>query len=573
MKRTLTTIIFTAVVMTAITGGAAAYDITTDSLYRHLSVLADDSLEGRRVGEPGEWKAAQYIKGVFESAGLQPGGIDGTWFQEFEFIKAIEFGERNQLTVNGQELQLNEEFIPMRQSASAAFSFDDIVFVNYGIAMKEKDGDYNDYDGLDVTGKAVVIKRFSPEPEDSVEVDFSRYESLTSKITAALDHDAAGVFFITPEDHDDTLTSMGPVRITPKDIPIVFLRRAALERLGLEISRPQIDAINGEAELIKVRDTGYNVVGFLPGEVDSTVVIGAHYDHLGWGGPGSGSRYLEKEPQIHNGADDNGSGSSVLLELARVFASRPTPPRHTMMFAAFSGEEFGILGSSHFAREMPIDSGTIRMMVNMDMIGRLQEQDKGLAVMGTGTTEAFGPYFDSLATGDIKITQKESGQGPSDHTAFYNRGIPVLMFFTGAHQDYHKPQDDIELIDFPGLLKVAGIVEGAIDHFDRYEGELTFVKTKDPDAGGRRADLSVTLGIMPDFITEVKGLKIDAVSPDRPADVAGLLKGDVITQLGDIAVGDIYDYMNALGGFRKGDTVIVTVTRGEENLDVMVVFE
>ncbi len=552
--------------------GVELYQPTTDSLRAHLSVLAADSLEGRRVGEDGEWKAAQYIKSVFEAAGLQPKGADGTWFQPFGFVKEIAFGENNRLVVNGVELKLQDEFQPMKQSASAAFDFNEIVNVDYGIKTEPDDGAYNDYAEKDVAGKAVIIKRYAPGSEDNPHVDFSAYESLTSKINTALDHDVAGIFFITPEDHDDTLHAIGPVRITPKDIPITFLRRNGLTRLGLSLSRPQIDAAAGEIELLKVRDTGYNVLGYVPGATDNTIIIGAHYDHLGWGGRGSGSRYLGEEPMIHNGADDNGSGTAVLLELARQTASARDHLNHSYLFAAFSGEEFGILGSSHFARDMTIDSANVLMMINMDMVGRLAEQENGLAVMGTGTTEAFTTYFDSLSRDDVKITQKKSGQGPSDHTAFYNRGIPVLMFFTGPHNDYHKPEDDIEKIDFDGLLTVSDVVGKTIEYFDSYEGVMTFVRTKDPGAGKRRSSFSVTLGIMPDYITEVRGLKIDNVSPDGPADKAGLLAGDIVIRMGDVEVGDIYDYMNALGKFRKGDTVLVTINRSGETTDATVIF-
>jgi len=194
-------------------------------------------------------------------------------------------------------------------------------------------------------------------------------------------------------------------------------------------------------------------------------------------------------------------------------------------------------------------------------------------VMGTGTTEAFTVYFDSLRREDVKITQKKSGQGPSDHTAFYNRGIPVLMFFTGAHNDYHKPEDDWDRIDYAGLVTVADVVTDLVSYFDRYPGPLTFQKTKDPDEGKRASTFSVTLGIMPDYVAEVKGLRVDNVQPDRPGERAGLLAGDIITRMGEIEIGDIYDYMNALGRFRKGDTTVVRVNRNAETVDLTVVFE
>ncbi len=555
----------------AVSGRPSSYTISTDTIYKHISVLADDSLEGRQVGESGEWKAAQYISSVFESAGLAPGGDKGTYFQAFEFVKRISLGDKNRLAINGQELELNEEFVPMRQSASTDFAFDHVVHVEYGIKVDEEDGDYNDYEGRDVAGKAVVIKRYAPSSEDSTDIDFEKYSSLTNKIQTALDHEAGGIFFVTPEDRDDTLQAIGPVRVYPKEIPIVFLRRQGLERLGLSLSHPEITSAVGETELIKIRDTGYNVVGSLPTDNDTTIIIGAHYDHLGWGGPIS--RYRGEEKMIHNGADDNGSGTAGLLELARYFSSVTDRTKYSFWFVAFSGEEEGILGSSHYAKSMTVDPGKVRMMVNMDMIGRLKDQEHGLAVFGTGTCLEFQEYFDSLSRGEMKMVFRAPGTGPSDHTAFYNRRIPVLHFFTGAHQDYHTPSDDIDKIDLEGTVKVANLVAKVISDFDRYDGALTFQKTKSPGAGKSRAAYTVTLGIMPDFIAEVKGLRVDAVSVDRPGERAGLLEGDIIIKMGDIDVGDIYDYMNALSKFHKGDSTIIIVERGADTLSLTVVFD
>ncbi|MFH1372479.1 MAG: M28 family peptidase [bacterium] len=564
-------LVLISIVAFGINAGSAEYLISPDSIQHHISVLADDSLEGREVGEIGEWKAARYIKTVFETTGLIPLGDSNSYLQAFGFIKRIDFGDGNRLTVNGVELELYEEFQPMQQSAGMSFAFDSLVSVGYGIKVGEEDGDYDDYRNRDVTGRAVLIKRFSPSsPEDSA-IDFSRYSSLTAKIQTAIDHGVTGVFFITPEDHDDTLQGFGPVRVNPKNIPIIFLRRLGLERLGLDLSLPQIASAVGETELVTIRDTGYNVIGCLPTDNDTTIIIGAHYDHLGYGGPSS--RYRGEEKLIHNGADDNGSGTAALLELARHFHAKRDSVKYSQVYIAFSGEEAGLLGSGHFVRNMTIDSTKVRMMINMDMIGRLKEQDNGLAIFGTGTCTEFKDYFDSLDQGDMTMVFKEPGTGPSDHTSFYNRKIPSLMFFTGAHQDYHKPSDDIDKIDFEGIASVANLIAGIVIDFDHYPESLTFQKTKDPGGGRRPASLSVTLGIMPDFITEVKGLRADGVTPDRPADRAGLIEGDIIIKLGDIKIGDIYDYMNSLSKFRKGDSTEVVVVRDADTLTLLVVFE
>ncbi|RKX25904.1 MAG: peptidase M28 [Candidatus Zixiibacteriota bacterium] len=320
------------------------------------------------------------------------------------------------------------------------------------------------------------------------------------------------------------------------------------------------------------QDTGYNVVGYLPGKVDTTVIIGAHYDHLGWGGTGSGSRYHGKEPRIHNGANDNGSGSAALLELGRYFASQRGDMKYSLLFIAFSGEEYGLLGSSYFTHHMSIDSSKVRMMINIDMIGRMSEQKHGLAISGTGTCQAFKAYFDSLSPGDLKVTVINSGVGPSDFTSFYKCGIPVLNFFTVTDPDYNTPEDDIDKIDCEGIVQVANLVTELIVHFDQFDGSLTFHKTGD-SKGIQKRNFSVTLGITPDFITKVEGLRIDGVSSDRPGEHAGLLEGDVIIKIGDTKVGNIYDYMNSLNKYRKGDSAEVIIIRQNDTLQLKVVFD
>ncbi|MCH8027321.1 MAG: M20/M25/M40 family metallo-hydrolase [candidate division Zixibacteria bacterium] len=572
MKRLkLSLLICLALILAASNSLSGSYKITGQAVYEHISILADDSLEGRQVGEAGEWKAAQYISSVFDDIGLARAGDNGSNLQAFIFTKKIELGQNNRLSINGQELKLIEEFEPMRQSASLGFSFENVVFVNYGIIVDSSDGSYSDYDGLDVDGQAVIIKRYAPDSTDNPHVDFSRYSSLTNKISTAISQGAAGIFFITPSSFDDTLPKFGATRITPKDIPIVHLRRAALEKLKLDLDSPLIMAAVGETELVKTRDTGYNVLGLLDTGNDSTVIIGAHYDHLGWGA--AGSRYLGKEKMIHNGADDNASGVAAILELARYFESQKDELNYSILFAAFSGEEAGLLGSNYFSKNMTVNSEAVRMMINFDMIGRLKDQESGLAIFGTGTTEQFKFYFDSLDSDELQVVNKEPGTGPSDHTSFYNQGIPVLHFFTGAHNDYHKPSDDIDSIDIEGTVKVIELAAKTIKHFDMLKEELLFQKTVDPNAGRRRASFSVTLGIMPDYIAEVKGLRVDGVTPERPGDRAGLLSGDIIIGLGGNPIGDIYDYMNCLGKFRKHDTTYVVVERANDTLKLEVIFE
>jgi len=560
-----------AAAMVASSTAQAAYDITADSVYNHIAVLAADSLEGREVGEPGEWKAARYIISVFRQAGLDPKGDSGTYLQAFEFTKRVDFGPANRLSVNGQPLEIGVDYQPLPHSASAEFDFDSIANVGYGIITD--DSSHNDYSGHDVSGHAVLIKRYAPRsPNDSTAQDtiYDRHMDLVSKMTTALEHGASGVFFCTPESEDDSMQVIPATHVTPKDIPIIFLRRAGLQKLGLDPADPRIMNAAGTTDLIRVRDTGYNVVGYLPGATDTVQIVGAHYDHIGWGG--AASRYRGEEHRIHNGADDNGSGSAALLELARYFSSRRDNLRSSILFIAFSGEEAGTLGSGHYVRNWTVDRSKARLMINMDMIGRLARQERGLAILGTGTCPEFKDYFDGQDLGSLKVAFKESGSGPSDHAAFYNDSIPCLFFFTGAHADYHTPEDDIEKIDTDGIVTVANLIVGILEHFDTFEGPLTFHRTRDRGASAGPSHLAVTLGIMPDFVSEVQGLGVDGVSPDKPADRAGILKGDIIIKMDERAIGDIYDYMNALQRYRKGDACRIQLVRGTDTLTVTVEF-
>lgn len=549
---------------------SASYEISADSIYRHISVLADDSLEGREVGEPGEWKAAGYIQAVFEKAGLLPMGDTGTFLQPFYFIKSIEAAESTNLAINGHKLNLGDDYVPLKQSGSGAFEFDEIVNVGFGITLDSADGDYDDYAGKSVEGKAVLIKRLAPEGEAYRDIEFNKYSSLTDKIMSAQKHKAAAVFFVTPSEvADDSLPAPAVTNITAKTIPIIFLKREGLAKMQLDISDPKIMSAVGQVEMLRTRDTGYNVVAYLPAQTDTTVILGAHYDHLGWGGPAS--LYHGEEPMIHNGADDNASGVSAILELARYYSARRDSLRYSLLFIAFSGEEAGILGSTWFAKNMTVDSAKVRMMLNLDMIGRLQEQEEGLAILGTGTCLEFKQCFDSLTVEDLKIVQKKSGSGPSDNTPFNNRKIPSLFFFTGAHKDYHRPSDDVDKIDTKGIVQTANLVSDIIDYFDDRGGTLTFQKTKGSDRGGRPA-FSVSLGITPDHVAEVEGLRIDGISAEKPAQRAGLLESDIIIKIGSITIGDIYDYMNSLGKLHKGDTTAVIVIRDNDTLSIDVIF-
>jgi Zn-dependent M28 family amino/carboxypeptidase len=306
-----------------------------------------------------------------------------------------------------------------------------------------------------------------------------------------------------------------------------------------------------------------NVIGFIDNKAENTVIIGAHYDHLGYGDENS----LYKEGKaIHNGADDNASGTTAMIMLAERLKKRNKSCNY--LFIAFSGEEKGLYGSSHFVKNPTIDLSKVNYMINLDMVGRMR--DSSLVIYGTGTSPAWNETLDKIQMKDLKFKKSESGIGPSDQTSFYLQDIPVLHFFTGQHADYHKPSDDADKINYEGMFEVVSFIDSVITRLD-HQGKLIFTRTKNEDAQKSRK-FSVTLGVVPDYIYDGKGMRIDGISPEKTAEKAGLKKGDIVVKMGTISVSDMMSYMEALGKFKKGDTTTVTVIRNGQKADFKVQF-
>lgn len=312
--------------------------------------------------------------------------------------------------------------------------------------------------------------------------------------------------------------------------------------------------------------TGRNVLGYVDNGAENTIIIGAHYDHLGMGVFSSRST---GEPAIHNGADDNASGVAAMLRLAQYFASG-AEPSNNYLFMAFSGEELGLYGSKHFASNPTLDLSKVNFMLNLDMVGRLNDE-KSLAVSGVGTSPAWKTAMESIEVGGIKVVASESGVGPSDHTSFYLQDLPVLHFFTGQHEQYHKPEDDATLINYNGMLDVTNYIIALVDDLSS-AGKIAFTKTQDEQDTPRRASYKVTLGVMPDYVYSGTGMRIDGVMAGRAAANAGMEKGDVILKIGETEVKDIYGYMDGLSKFNEGDKTVVVFKRGEETIEKEVTF-
>lgn len=310
--------------------------------------------------------------------------------------------------------------------------------------------------------------------------------------------------------------------------------------------------------------TGRNILGYIDNQAPQTVIIGGHYDHLGYGK--EGSLYVG-EPDIHNGADDNSSGVAGVIYLAESI-KKSKFKNYNYLFICFSGEEKGLWGSNYYVNHTGTDKTKINYMVNMDMIGRLNPERK-LAISGIGTSPLFNKVIDSVKEPSFSVKKDSSGLGPSDHASFYNAGIPVLAFFTGQHGDYHKPSDDAHLINYEGVKDIVQYIYNVVKTLEK-EPKLTFLKTRDESQS--RVSFNVTMGVMPDYLYDGKGLKLDGVKENKPAHMAGLMKGDIVTRLGEFEISDIQSYMKCLTVFKAGQTVDMTYLRDGKEMKGKVTF-
>ena len=525
---------------------------TTDSagpgqIYEDVRFLSDDKLEGRQPGTAGEDKAAKYISERFRALDLTPAGDEGSYLQHFDFAAPARTLDATNLVVDGKSLRSQKEFFVFSGSPNGKAS-GKALYVGYGITAPELNHD--DYAAKRKYKKAIFIIDLSSPDGVHPHSQYAAYTDLDTRLKLAAEKGAAGVVFINPgELAMDPPTTFKKVGTGP--IPAVMVLDKAL---GQSLMAAQ--KISFEVAVEEVRTPAKNVVAFNDNKAEFTVVFGAHYDHLGWGGEGS----LSKEHAIHNGADDNASGTAGLMNLARLLSSSEAPKTYNYLFVAFSAEEKGLLGSKYMAAHLPLDAEKIAYMCNMDMIGRF-DQDRGLEVAGVGTSPLWGEFFTSYTCADFKVRTTPSGVGPSDHTSFYYLDLPVLHFFTGTHADYHKPSDDYEKIDYFSISRITDLMYQVVVYADGRKPEFT--KTVEED----RRDLprfSVTMGVMPDYAFEGPGLRIEGTTPGKPAAKAGLQRGDVLLKLGNTEIKEIRSYMGALAQFKPGDKTTIEFKRGEE---------
>jgi aminopeptidase YwaD len=563
--------------------------ITENELYNHIKYLSSDSLKGRKPGTPEGRLAAEYIKAEMLKAGFTPLGEDA--FQYFDIIADVEISNSSSFQIDDETQSFGEDFTPIAFSKNGNLSTK-VVFAGYGFDFSNDSLMWNSYENIDVNNSWALVLRGSPDGKD-----FGNNVSLRKKVMVATDHGASGVIFVSSISFDekDALVSQDyakneaavyvPVFHITRDIAnSILLQGKTIEALETELNstyKPSSFAIDktisANAIINRKSVQTQNVVGVLEGK-DSVlkheyILIGGHYDHLGLGGPGSGSRRPDSSA-VHNGADDNASGVSGALEVIERIASKSSALKRSVIFMAFGAEEMGLIGSKYFTNNALIDLSKIKLMINMDMIGRMKDDKTGLTIGGTGTATGLDTLIKDLAIeNNLLIRTTKGGYGPSDHASFYTNDISVLFFFTGVTDEYHTPHDDIETINIAGEKIIADFVFDLAVELANKDVFPSFQQAgpKANEQTGNRK-FKVTLGIIPEYAgnSDVMGLKVDGVVSGKPAAHAGMDKGDIIIAMDGKSVKDIYEYMNRLSDFKVGQRISVDVMRGNEKVILIV---
>lgn len=557
-------------------------DILTFELENHISYLASDQLEGRQTGTPGDSLAMEYIWKDLRENGLEP--LSGDGYQRFQVLGKSEPGNNNHLSVNGRSLSLGKDFMPMAFSGNNSLE-SEVIYAGYGLSISNDSIKWNDYDNINVGGKWILVLRGDPDT-DKVVSGFLPFSSDRDKAMLAKDMGAAGVLMVSGPafDPDDVLEPLSsgdhsvglPVFRIKREIADMILQNSgnSVEVLEKKLnSRNKTQgfstgiSVRGSSEIITGTHSTRNVVMMLPGEDPELskeyLIIGAHADHLGMGGASS------RKPDttaIHPGADDNASGVGAMLELAEKFALTKGSNKRSLIFIAFSGEEMGLLGSKYFVENAGIDLSAVNAMINLDMLGRFQETNS-LQVGGVGTAEGLKDLILSLTdTSFFRLSLSDEGYGPSDHSSFYGKNIPVLFFTTGAHLDYHTPHDTHDRINYEGMIKVSDQIYEIASALASDDQKLKFRESGPRESTSKvMRRRGVTLGIMPDFAGNVKnGLRADFVTPGRPADRGGMKKGDIIISINGKPVNNIQDYMFRMNQLKHGQTINVEIIRNNK---------
>jgi len=630
---------------------------SVDRLRQMVTYLASDTLDGRRTGTQGATDAAHYIAGEFKRYGLRswmPAIRSGDrrgepvtrYLQPFPYVATVEAGKNNLFFVNpgrsdvSAQFMVGEDWMPLGFSSNASIADAEIVFAGYGISSAELK--YDDYAVSNAKDRVAIVFAGTPD-RDNPHSTFTQAGQIRFKAAAARAAGARALLIISSEEKfkDDRTSRLSYDNAGEAGIPVVVISRQLASRILGDAKRdlaefekfadarlavPSPDPagvstrldpaqrvrmlvsglkLNLSTDVVRRESPSFNVIGVLPGSdlklKDESIVIGAHYDHLGRGGEGS---LAAREGEIHHGADDNASGVAGLLELARLLSSQTPKPRRTIVFIAFSGEEEGLIGSSYYVNHPVVPIANTVAMINLDMIGRLNENK--LVIGGVGTAQDWRSMIDAgniaqsstialnstSSSGSSKerpmiigangrpvvmtdpakrfsLTLNEDGFGPSDHSSFYGKQVPVLFFWTGTHADYHKPSDTAEKINYEGEAQIISLVVNIVRDVDRTDKRPTYTVAK-AQSPGRSTGFRVYLGTIPNYADSSDGLLLDGVRDDSPAAKSGLKAGDKIVKIGNRDVKNVYDYTHALSELKGGQEYEIEVVRGSERLKLKI---
>ena len=548
-----------------------------DRIQKDVKHLASEALEGRRTGTKGATEAARYIAAEFSKLRLKP--LQTNYLQQFPYVAGVKLGKENAFVLGPEKFEPDVDWLPLGFSSSGKVS-GKLVFAGHGITASELN--HNDYANANAAGNIALVLQGTPDGANP-HGRFARFEAVRWKAVAARNAGAKALVVIASEANfkDDRLTRLVyDNNAGDAGLPVIVLSRAAADRLltssGLSLSLLEKSTPDGKAltgpmtlstDIVRSEVPAYNVIGILEGSdpvlKKEYVVIGAHYDHLGRGGEGSGS-LAPRSGDIHYGADDNASGTAGVLELARVLSAQNPRLKRSVIFMAFGGEEEGLLGSNYYVNHPLIPLASTVAMINMDMIGRMK--DRRLVVGGVGTATEWREIL-AAGTENFQLTLNEDGFGPSDHSSFYGKQIPVLFFWTGTHNDYHKPSDTFEKINYDDEAGILRMVVGIVKKMDAADKRLTYTTAKS-DPAPRTGGFRVYLGTIPNYADSTNGLLLDGVRDNSPAAKAGLKAGDRVVKIGQFEIKNVYDYTNALGEMKAGEEYVVEVVRGNERLSL-----
>jgi Tol biopolymer transport system component len=582
---------------------------------RHVKYLCRDELQGRFTGSPGERMATAYVAAYMEKLGLKPAGDDGRWYQEFEFTSGVALGPGNELTNNGKSYEVDKDWRPLSFSGNGEFAPAPLVFAGYGLVADatEQQEAYDSYVHLDVKDKWVVVFRYLPEKIAAAKrQQLNRPSQLRFKTTFARERGARGLIVVTGP-NAESRSELVPLRmdgtLAGSSLPVISVTDEVAEswlnargkslkqlqdelddgtqKMGFEIEGVELGAT---IDVERIKKTGRNVLGRLPvadSPTEQLIAIGAHIDHLGVGVSSSSLARGDEADQIHYGADDNASGVAALLEIAEYLADQQERGRLTvrrdLLFAAWSGEELGLLGSDHFvkafAKHNDAPSGgndhhpgaaggqaiypSIAAYLNMDMVGRL---DKHLILQGIGSSSVWRSEIERRnAPVGLPLTLQDDSYLPTDASSFYLKGVPILSAFTGAHSEYHTPRDTPEKLNYEGAAQVARFMGLVAQGLAASESPPDYIQqsVKQPTTSGR---LRAYLGTIPDYAEEVKGVMLSGVGKEGPADKAGLKSRDIIVELAGKKIENIYDYTQAIEALKIGEQVEMVVLRNGERV-------